>query len=53
MTVSVSIIIPVYNGQNTILKCLENIIKKNKKINKEIIVITMVVKIKQPNIKKS
>ena len=39
MTVSVSIIIPVYNGQNTILKCLENIIKKNKKINKEIIVI--------------
>ena len=39
MTISVSIIIPVYNGQKTILRCIENIVKKNKKINKEIIVI--------------
>ena len=39
MAISVSIIIPVYNGQKTILNCIDNIIKKNQHINKEIIVI--------------
>jgi len=39
MAISVSIIIPVYNGQKTILNCIDNIIKKNQNINKEIIVI--------------
>ena len=39
MKEKVSVIIPVYNGEKTIKNCLQNIIKKNKNLKKEIIVI--------------
>jgi len=39
MNKKVSVIVPVYNGEKTIKKCIENIQDKNKKIFKEIIVI--------------
>ena len=39
MKEKVSVIIPVYNGEKTIKNCLQNIIKKNKSLKKEIIVI--------------
>ena len=35
----ISVIVPVYNGEKTIRNCLQNIIKKNKNIKKEILVI--------------
>lgn len=39
MKEKVSVIIPVFNGEKTIKTCLQNIIKKNKNLKKEIIVI--------------
>ena len=38
MKEKVSVIIPVYNGEKTIKNCLQNIIKNNKSLKKEIIV---------------
>jgi len=39
MHVPVSIIVPVYNSETTIFKCIKTIVENNKNIKKEIIII--------------